>query len=94
MRSRHKAQYAAHERAHLAPSMLHVRRDRWLPGAHPNQVQPTMLQIRRTQNLQTKAPEMKTKLLPTASQVCRRLCVLRTESCVADRRGCLLSLVI
>ncbi|KAI9540165.1 hypothetical protein NQZ68_002099 [Dissostichus eleginoides] len=53
--------------------MLHVRRDRWLPGAHPNQVQPTLLQIRRTQNLQTKAPEMKTKLLPTASQVCRRL---------------------
>ncbi|KAK5883410.1 hypothetical protein CesoFtcFv8_019745 [Champsocephalus esox] len=94
MRSRHKAQYAAHERAHLAPSMLHIRRDRWLPGAHPNQVQPTLLQI-RTQNLQTKAREMKTKLLqPTACQVCRRLCVLRTESCVAGRRGCLLSLVI
>ncbi|TMS18685.1 hypothetical protein E3U43_011011 [Larimichthys crocea] len=35
MRRRHKAQYAAHERAHLAPSMPHVRRDRCLPGAHP-----------------------------------------------------------
>lgn len=49
MRRRHKAQYAAHERAHLAPSMPHVRRDRWVPGAHPNPVQPALLHLWRKQ---------------------------------------------
>lgn len=49
MRRRHKAQYAAHERAHLAPSTPHVRRDRSLPGAQPNPVQPTPLHLRGKQ---------------------------------------------
>lgn len=47
MRRRHKAQHTARECAHLAPSMPHVRRDRWLPGAHPDTAQPTQLHLTR-----------------------------------------------
>ncbi|CAJ1083371.1 hypothetical protein E3U43_011011 [Xyrichtys novacula] len=61
MRRRHnKAQYAARERAHLAPSMPHVRREQRLPGTHPNLEQPTLQHLRKTQNLHPNANEMRT----------------------------------
>lgn len=49
MRRRHKARHAAHERAHLALSVPHVRRDRSFPAAQPSPARPIPTHLRRKQ---------------------------------------------